>query len=144
MKNLRILRKLRVGMVIAASLVCAAQTSARNFPQATTSPQRDAAVNAQAWFQKGQAALANGDLAAAEEAFQRVLSVDPNAGAAYANLGVVAMRRKQWDEALKDLRKAAKLSPKVAGIRLNIGLVEFRRGDYELAIAPFEFVVKAQ
>ena len=45
----------------------------------------------------------------------------PGAGAAYANLGVIAMRRKDWDHALALLRKAEKLAPKMAGIRLNIG-----------------------
>jgi tetratricopeptide (TPR) repeat protein len=103
-----------------------------------------AAKDAQAWFQKGQAALQSGDLAGAEQAFHKVLTVDPTAGAAYANLGVVAMRRKQWDQALKLLRKAQRLSPKITGIRLNIGLVEFHRGNYPEAIGPFESVVKDQ
>jgi len=40
--------------------------------------------------------LQSGDLQAAEDAFRKVLAADPKAGAAYANLGVIAMRRKQW------------------------------------------------
>ena len=39
---------------------------------------------------------------------------------AHANLGVIHMRRKQWPQALVRLRKAEKLAPTVAGIRLNI------------------------
>jgi len=49
-------------------------------------------------------------------------------GAAYANLGVIAMRRKEWDHALSLLQRAEKLEPKMAGIRLDIGLVKYRRG----------------
>src|SRR5271165_1267711 len=97
---------------------------------------------AQAWFQKGQAALESGELDAAEIAFRRVLSADPNAGAAYANLGVIAMRRKNWGEALKNLKKAETLLPNTPGIRLNIGLVEFRRENYRLAIPSLESVVR--
>ena len=96
----------------------------------------------QAWFTHGQTALQNGDLATAEADFRRVLSVDPQAGAAYANLGVIAMRRKQWDHALSLLQKAETLEPQVAGIRLNIGLVKYRRGDYAGAIAPLSSVVR--
>ena len=98
----------------------------------------------QAWFAKGQMALQNGDLDAAEAAFRQVLSVDPRAGSAYANLGVIAMRRKDWDRAIALLRKAERLEPKMAGIRLNIGLVEYRRGNYAAAIAPFSSVLRDQ
>ncbi len=39
------------------------------------------------------------------------------------------MRRKQWDHALAELQKAERLDPKMTGIRLNIGLVKYRRED---------------
>jgi tetratricopeptide (TPR) repeat protein len=103
-----------------------------------------AKVDPQAWFAKGQSALQDGDLDAAEAAFKKVLAVDPRAGSAYANLGVIAMRRKQWEQALTLLHKAAKLSPQVAGIRLNIGLVQFRSANYAAAIPPLQSVVHDQ
>src|SRR5437867_1293947 len=111
-------------------------------PSRMAAQQSGGSADAKVWFQKGQTALQAGDLGAAETAFRRVLALDPQAGAAYANLGVVAMREKKWDEALRNLRKAEKLSPKMTGIRLNIGLVEFRRGNYREAIPPFESVVR--
>ncbi len=101
-------------------------------------------VGPQAWFAKGQAALQAGDLDSAEEAFRKVTAADPRAGGAYANLGVIAMRRKQWDQALALLQKAERLEPKMAGIRLNIGLVKYRQGDYAGAIAPFASVLHDQ
>ncbi len=101
-------------------------------------------MDPQAWFAKGQTALQNGDLDAAEAAFHEVLEADPGAGSAYANLGVIAMRRKNWDHAIRLLHRAEKLEPKMAGVRLNIGLVEYRRGNYAAAIAPLASVVRDQ
>ena len=120
-------------------------TSLPPFQQPSSSHTGQAsAIDPQAAFAQGQAALQSGDLAAAQAAFHRVLSVDPQSGAAYANLGVIAMRRKEWDRALSLLLKAEKLEPKMSGIRLNIGLVKYRRGDYAGAIAPLASVVRDQ
>ena len=103
-----------------------------------------AEIDPRACFAQGQAALQQGDLSTAEAAFRRVLTVDPQSGGAYANLGVIAMRRKEWDQALTLLQKAEKLEPKMSGIRLNIGFVNYRRGDYAGAVAPFASVVRDQ
>src|SRR5882757_6386926 len=79
-----------------------------------------------ALYSKGQMELQNGDLDGAEKSFRQVIAIDPNAAGAYSNLGVIAMRRKDWDHALGFLEKAAKLAPKINGVRLNIGLVHYR------------------
>src|SRR5882724_6849815 len=60
----------------------------------------NARVDAKASFARGQVALDRGDLEGAEIAFREVLAVDSQAAAAYSNLGVIAMRRKDWDRAL--------------------------------------------
>jgi Flp pilus assembly protein TadD len=99
-------------------------------------------VDPQVWFAKGEAALNRGDLDGAEAAFRHVIAADPMAGAAYSNLGVIAMRHKNWDRALTLLQKAEKLEPAMPGIRLNIGLVKYRRGDYPGAVAPLASVVR--
>lgn len=95
-------------------------------------------------FRQGQEALAAGDLDAAEAAFRAVLSLDRRSAAAHANLGVVFMRRKDWEHALAELHKAQHLDPGMAGVRLNIGLVEYKRANYEAAIAPLTTVVHDQ
>jgi Flp pilus assembly protein TadD len=92
-------------------------------------------------FQQGEAALRSGNLAGAEVAFKRVAALDPRSAAAFSNLGVIEMRRHEWEKALVYLDKAAELAPAVTGIRLNIGLVYFRKGDYRSAISPFNKVV---
>jgi tetratricopeptide (TPR) repeat protein len=50
---------------------------------------------------------------------------------------VVYIRDKKWDSALTMLQKAEKLNPAVAGIRLNIGLAEYRQGKFQEAILAF-------
>lgn len=106
-----------------------------------------AAPNAQAGdpaqiFQHGQDALKSGRLDEAERDFVEVLKLDPQSGAAYANLGVVYMRRKQWSKALRELQQAEKLMPQAAGIRLNIGLAYYRQNEFLKAIPEFESVVR--
>lgn len=110
----------------------------------TTAPgAHSAAVSGPAQiFQAGQNALSSNRLDEAERDFRHVLAIDPNSGAAYANLGVVYMRRKQWTKALENLRKAEHLMPQVPGIRLNIGLAYYRQNEFLKAIPPFESVVR--
>src|SRR5260370_14566203 len=85
---------------------------ARASNNAANSP---AVANVKRTFAEGEAALQRGELETAEAAFRKVLAADPRAGAAYANLGVIAMRGKDWDHALSLLQKAEKLEPKMAG-----------------------------
>ena len=98
----------------------------------------------QAIFKQGEAALTSGDLDSAERSFKQVVSLDPSTAAAYANLGVIHMRRKEWGPAIATLQHASKLAPQLSGIRLNIGLAYYRQGDYRHAIPAFESVVKEE
>src|ERR1700751_2094584 len=86
------------------------------------------------FFQRGEQALKENNLGTAESAFRQVLAIDPRAGAAYANLGVVYIRRRQWGKALEALHKAQDLMPNVAGIRLNVGLAYYRQNEFLKAI----------
>ena len=90
-----------------------------------------------AHFSFGQEALNENRLAEAERDFRQVLAANPEVGGAYANLGVVYMRRRQWSKALDALRQAEHLMPQVAGIRLNIGLAYFRQNEFLKAIPLF-------
>ena len=95
-------------------------------------------------FKRGQDALESGRFEEAEQDFRKVLQIDPKAGAAYANLGVVYMRQKRWSKALEELEKARTLMPQVAGVRLNIGLSYYRQNEFLRAIPEFEAAVKNQ
>ena len=117
---------------------------AQPLPQTATNPTNQRSGNPADIFRSGQEALKNGNLDQAERDFSHVLQLDPASGAAYANLGVVHMRRRQWDKALDDLRKAEKLMPEVPGIRLNIGLAYYRQNEFLKAMPAFESVVRAE
>jgi tetratricopeptide (TPR) repeat protein len=147
----RLAHSLSIGLVAALCIFapprldgCAHPPSQQSPAGAATHASHTPTSDPKASFAQGQAALQSGDLATAEAAFRRVLAVDPQSGAAYANLGVIAMRRKEWDHALSLLQKAEKLEPNMSGIRLNIGLVKYRRGDYVAAIVPLASVVRDQ
>jgi tetratricopeptide (TPR) repeat protein len=148
-------------MSLVVSLLLLAATVATPLPQTSTPPLaakprnsepgavagESAPVSAARFFQLGEDALKRGkpkDLEEAEHDFRQVLAGDPQSGAAYANLGVVFMRRKQWSKALETLRKAEHLLPQVAGIRLNVGLAYYRQDEFLLAIPSFESVVREQ
>jgi Flp pilus assembly protein TadD len=146
-----LLRSLSIGLMAAFCIFAPPRSNGSAHPPSQPSPSdatnqdsHTRAIDPEAAFAQGQAALQSGDLATAEAAFRRVLSVDPQSGAAYANLGVIAMRRKEWDHALSLLQTAEKLEPKMSGIRLNIGLVKYRRGDYAGAVTPLASVVRDQ
>jgi tetratricopeptide (TPR) repeat protein len=113
----------------------------RNTMSATAS---GAAASPAQLFQSGQDALNGGRLDEAERDFRLVLEANPQLGGAYANLGVVYMRRRQWDKALVNLRRAERLLPQVAGIRLNIGLAYYRQNEFLKAIPFFESVLRDQ
>ncbi len=131
-----------------------AHMAAANTPQDSAStrpavPRNDAPVASSGaatdpaqLFMAGQEALNKGRLDEAERDFQQVLAINPGVGGAYANLGVVYMRRKQWAKALASLHRAEHLMPQVAGIRLNIGLAYFRQNEFLKAIPEFESVVR--
>ncbi|MGA8022785.1 MAG: tetratricopeptide repeat protein [Candidatus Acidiferrales bacterium] len=123
---------------VKASRLLRSQSSAS--PPASPVPQSEVP----AVFAQGEAALRAGELDRAEADFRKVLAADPTVAGAYANLGVIAMRKQQWQHALDLLRKADHLAPTVAGIRLNIGLVYYRQNEFPQAIAPFESVVRDQ
>lgn len=106
---------------------------------AASSPRQIA--DPQQLFEQGEAALKSDDLGKAEHDFRAVIALNPQVAGAYANLGVVYMRRKDWPQALAMLKKAEHLAPKVSGIRLNIGLVYYRQNDFAKAIPPFESVL---
>jgi Flp pilus assembly protein TadD len=80
-------------------------------------------------------------VAQAETAFRPVLAIHQTDAGANADLGVIAMRRKQWKTALNELQTAEMPVPSGAGIRVNIGLVYFRQSDFRDAIRPFESVI---
>lgn len=136
---------IRLTLLVALSLASVAAMSAQSsstpsVPVAKTTSSSDPAKI----FRAGQDALNQGRLDEAERDFRQVLAFDPQAGPAYANLGVVYIRRKQWSKALENLDRAERLMPQEPGVRLNIGLAYFRQNAFLKAIPIFASVVRDQ
>ena len=151
MSSIRVTSEFLIGLLLLCGTAAAAPqndspptgTKARN---ASSNEQSDAtaATDPAQVFQQGQDALNRGRLDEAERDFRKVLLLNPQLAGAYANLGVVYMRRKQWTKALEMLNRAEHLLPQVAGIRLNIGLAYYRQSEFLKAIPVFESVVRDQ
>jgi tetratricopeptide (TPR) repeat protein len=137
--------RVRIRTAVASCLLLAVAAAQNSPPEAAAKPRGNADGGDPAQvFRSGQDALNHGQLDTAEQDFRAVLAANPRAGAAYANLGVVNMRRKQWTKALENLREAERLLPQVPGVRLNIGLAYYRQNQFLKAIPPFESVVHDQ
>jgi len=122
------------------SLLVTGSARSQSAPEkpATPAGAKNSSASPKQIFAAGEEALKSGDLDRAEHSFKRVLVTDPRNAGAYANLGVIHMRRKEWPQALDSLHQAEKLAPQLPGIRLNIGLAYYRQADYRHAIEPFE------
>jgi len=128
--------ELQVFILVVLALLCHATAQTAHPAQPCTQ-----VADVQQLFHEGEAALKKNNLEVAERSFRGVLALDPQAAGAYANLGVIHMRRKQWPQALEMLHKAESLARQIPGIRLNIGLAYYRQNNFRAAIPPFESVV---
>ncbi len=69
-----------------------------------------------------------GKLAEAAQVWRSITQRNPSSAAAFASLGVVLSRQRQYRDAAAAYRKALALNPRLPGIALNLGLAEFKQG----------------
>jgi len=70
-------------------------------------------TGANEYFQQGLNFAAQQNTASAEEAFRRVIQIDPNFAEAYANLGSILANQNKLAEAVSYLQTAIRLKPNV-------------------------------
>jgi tetratricopeptide (TPR) repeat protein len=80
----------------------------------------------------------------AENAWRSVLKDHPTDADAFANLGLLEARQEHYKDAVTYYRKALALKPQLPGLRLNIGLSEFKGGDLRAAIRTFLPLLKTK
>ena len=85
-------------------------------------------------FYVGLAGLQAGADARAESEFVRVTELAPGEPAAWANLGLLALRQREFDTAVQKLEKAGALAPENSQIENLMGLLEVARGRSAEAI----------
>lgn len=78
---------------------------------------------------------------APDDPLMEALQAGLQSGAAYLARGMDALERRDWSEAVANLRRAADLSPADAGTHLNLGTALYLSGDRAAARAAFERAV---
>lgn len=91
---------------------------------------------------RGAAALAAGDLLAAEARLNLAIEYSPRFTEAWVNLALVELRRGNLDLAYQDARRARDLNPNVAAPHHAVGLIADRRGLGEEAEQSYRAALK--
>jgi tetratricopeptide (TPR) repeat protein len=86
----------------------------------------------------GVAFFQHGFLKEAEQAFQQVVSANPEDADAFYNLGTLYLRRNSPEEAKRNLEQALKLRPNFPEAWNNLGMLAAQQGKNEEAIHSFQ------
>lgn len=84
-----------------------------------------------------------GSFEEAAEAWRAVAKARPSDAEAYAHLGLLEARQEHYKEAVPLYRKALAIKPSMPGLRLNLGLAQFKGGDLKNAIKTFSLLLKS-
>ena len=90
-------------------------------------------AEAVAAFYRGVAAAQSGESGLAAAAFQRVTELVPREPAGWADLGLIALQRRELEQAADRLEEARMLAPENSRIQLISALVERERGRLDAA-----------
>jgi tetratricopeptide (TPR) repeat protein len=85
-----------------------------------------------------------GKNADAEVAWRAFLKARPTNPEALAHLGLLEARQEHYTEAVAFYRKALAFNPTMPGLRLNLGLAQFKAGELKQAIQTFDLLLKSQ
>jgi tetratricopeptide (TPR) repeat protein len=85
-----------------------------------------------------------GNNAEAETAWRAVLKDHPADSEAFAHLGFLEAKQEHYKDAVIFYRKALALNPAMPGLRLNLGLSQFKGGDLRDAIRTFDILGKSE
>jgi Tfp pilus assembly protein PilF len=95
----------------------------------------------QRWNDYGIGLLLQGDLKAAQGAFERVAEVDPQNPDGWLNIGRAALQEGDLARARTVLEKALALNPKLARTNFFYGSLMKSTGDYDQGAAHFQIVL---
>lgn len=95
----------------------------------------------------GQVAVSlekQGKYSEAEAAWKAISTDHPTSSEPLAHIGLLEARQEHYAEAIVFYRRAMALSPSMPGLRLNLGIAQFKAGDYKAAIQTLDPLVKDQ
>ena len=90
------------------------------------------------YSERGQRALAQGDYAEAEAAFEKLRELEPGVAEVHANLGVIYFQEKKFEPAVLALRQALKLKPALTKTRALLAISLSELGRYPEALPGLE------
>ena len=93
-------------------------------------------------FYVGLAGLQTGEDVRAKEKLTRATEIATGEPAAWANLGLLAVRQQEFDTAYEKVEKARSLAPDNSQIEALLGLIESKRGKLAEATAHFKKAVE--
>jgi tetratricopeptide (TPR) repeat protein len=108
------------------------------------------AGSAQSASEAGQQRLAalaaeqQGHYPEAETSWRGVLKAHPADSEAYAHLGLLEARQEHYKAAVLLYRKALTLNPSMPGLRMNLGLSQFKSGALKDAATTFTLLLKTE
>jgi Tfp pilus assembly protein PilF len=129
-------RLLRRALPGALACVVAAAASCRREPPAPALAPAEYAKVVRAFY-TGLAALQVGDDVRAEEKLREATALAPAEPAAWADLGLLYLRQRQFDRAAESFERARTLAPDDARMYMMLGQLEAARGNSAAAIKNF-------
>ena len=90
------------------------------------------------YSEAGQRALAEGNYRAAEEAFEKLATLEPNVAEIHANLGLIYYQEGKFDKAVPALRQALKLKPSLTKSEGLLAMSLSELGNYKEALRGLE------
>ncbi len=84
-----------------------------------------------------------GRTADAESLWQQLASQDASNPEPFAHLGLLEARQQHLPQAIANYQRAFALNPQFPGLALNLGLAQFKSGNYSAAIAQFKPLLAA-
>ena len=102
------------------------------------------AKNAVFWFNLGVMRAQNQDLPGAEQAYRRVLELNPVDLDALNNLGLILFRKQKYEEAESLFDKLSGVNPSSVAAKLNLAAAAAKAGDLKKAIEAWKDVVRVE
>ena len=93
-------------------------------------------------IREGQVAAEAARFEEAEEVYRRAIAVNPEAGAAQYNLGILYDQQSDSNQAFIQYRAAAAKRPQIPDLYLRLGHAYSKRGDFDRAIVTLGLVVE--
>jgi tetratricopeptide (TPR) repeat protein len=96
------------------------------------------------WFNLGVMRAQNQDLEGAEQAYRRVLELNPTDLDSLNNLALLLYRKKQYEEAATLFEKLSGLNPSSIATKLNLAAAASKSGDMRKAIDAWKDIIRLE